>query len=164
MRRPALVAGTLVALLSLAACGRPPAAVATGEVYVTDEADFELIVPEGWRAAPAAGGVTLTRETQYGGGFPTLNVRRVTAAEIDALRLSGVTVKSAGRTIEYRYQAWKNSRGRGWRLEALIRAEESASGGGALFAEASVWDDEPALNRAVFEDWFWPVLNSIRER
>jgi hypothetical protein len=158
MFRGAPAACALLALF-LASCGRPPARAAIGESFTHPSAEFELIVPEGWHARETRAGVTLVHEVQYGGGFPTLNVRRVDSQETAALALAGSSFTSGGREIQYRYQSWNNSRGRGWRLEALI-----STGGATLFADASIWDDTPTLNKQLFEAWFWPVLNSVQDR
>ncbi len=145
-------------MLLLVGCGRPTAQVATGETFSHPNANFALVVPEGWRLQQTRMGISLVREIQYGGGFPTLNVRRVDAVEASALSLDGSSFASGSRQVEYHYQAWNNARGRGWRLEALLTTD-----GSTLFADASIWDESTALDRGVFEAWFWPVLNSIED-
>lgn len=157
MPRGTPAAGVLLVLL-LVACGRPSAQVATGTPFTHPDAGFSVVVPDGWHLQQRRTGVTLVREVQFGGGFPTLNVRRVDAAEADALGMDGGSFTSGARRVQYHYQGWNNARGRGWRLEALL-----TEGDVSLFADASIWDEQTSLDRAVFEAWFWPVLNSIED-
>jgi len=157
MPRSAAVVASMLATLALA-CGRPPAQVAVGEAFTHPEAGFSLIVPDGWHLQETRAGVALVRELPYGGGYPTLKVRRVDATEATALSLDGATFTHGGTRTEYRYQAWNNARGRGWRLEALI-----STGDAVLFADASIWDEATDLDRKLFETWFWPVVSSLQD-
>lgn len=103
--------------------------------------------------------MTLVRRTPYGGGFPTLNIRRVTEAEAAVLSVSGPKVEQKIGRISHRYQRWTNSRGQGYRLQALVRTET-----GLLFSDASIWDPSPKLDRGFFEQEFWPILNSLEDQ
>ena len=148
-----------LALLSLlAACGRPPSAIAEGPV-IQHDAGFELVVPEGWQYTESRTGLSLVRMTPYGGGFPTVHVRRIDPSEAAALEISGSSRRIAGSSVVYRYRSWSNSRGRGYRLDTVLD-----SGRGILVAEASIWDSSPSLNRRLFEEQFWPIINSIVDR
>ncbi len=152
-------AGALGALLLVLACGGPPQTIAQGEALVHDEGSFAVVVPDGWRARQNRSGVTLTRDTPYGGGFPSLVVRRVDAVEAEALRFDGSRFAGPPGPVLYRYQGWSNTRGRGWRLEALVGEQQSW-----LFVEGSIWDDSASIDRTLFEAEFWPVVNSLNDR
>lgn len=145
-----------VLLLLLLSCGGPPHTLAVGEPLHLDEAGFSLTVANGWTARPNRTGVTLTRSTPYGDGFPSLVVRRIAEAEVEALQFDGSRFKSPAGPTVWRYQSWSNTRGRGWRLEALI-----GDGPSRLFAEGSVWDEAPTIDRQIFEEEFWPMVNSL---
>jgi hypothetical protein len=103
--------------------------------------------------------MTLVREVPYGGGFPTVTIRRISEAEAQVLAVSGPKVTKAVGRFTYHYQRWNNSRGQGYRLQALIRTQE-----GLLFSDASIWDPSPKLNRNFFDEEFWPILNSLHDQ
>ena len=145
--------------LATSACGaRPPTQPATGERVTHDEGGFSLVAPEAWQVTSSGRGLSLVRRTPYGGGFPTLTVRRVTQAEASVLAVSGRRLERPGGAFTYRYQRWSNTRGQGYRLETLL-----SSNGSLLFCDASIWDPSPQLNRRFFEEEFWPILNSLQE-
>lgn len=114
-------------------------------------------MPEGWQSKLSRSGVSLVRSKPYGGGYPTLNVRRISEEQAKSLRFEGRSFDHEGSRIQYRYQRWNNPRGAGYRLEALLSNDS-----GLLFADASVWDPARSLNRAFFEEAFWPIINSVR--
>ena len=145
----------LSAALLLCACGRPPATVAEGSV-VRHDAGFEVVVPDGWQVQESRMGLSLIRQVPYGGGFPTLSIRRIDRPEAEALEISGSSHRLEGTEVAYTYRSWSNSRGRGYRLDALLDGPK-----GLLFTEASVWDPSPSLDRLLFEEQFWPIINSI---
>ena len=156
--RPGSVNRTGLALACVAlllACGRPPATIAEGAT-VSHQAGFRVTVPDGWQVQEGRRSLSLVRQTPYGGGFPTVSVRRVDRAEADALEIDGSSYEVSGTEVVYRYRSWSNSRGRGYRLEALLEGP-----GGILVTEASIWDPSPSLDRALFEREFWPIINSI---
>jgi hypothetical protein len=88
-----------------------------------------------------------------------VTIRRVSEAEAVVLAASGPKVDRATGRFTYRYQRWTNSRGQGYRLQALIRTQE-----GLLFSDASIWDPSPKLNRDFFDKEFWPILNSLHDQ
>ncbi len=145
----------LLCALLLGACGRPPDTLAIGST-VRHQAGFRITVPDGWEVRESRMSVSLVRRTPYGGGFPTLNVRRVVRTEADALEISGSSFDTEAGRVTYRYRSWSNARGRGYRLEALLEGPR-----GLLVTEASAWDPAPALDRELFEREFWPIVNSI---
>ena len=145
--------------LNIGACGaRPPTQPATGERVGHNEGGFSLIAPESWQVTSGGRGLSLVRRTPYGGGFPTLTVRRITEAEAAVLGVSGRKLERATGVFTYRYQRWSNTRGQGYRLETLLRTKD-----GLLFSDASIWDPSPQLNRRFFDEEFWPILNSLQE-
>jgi len=145
--------------LGLVSCkGGPPKEPAEGTRVVHDKSDFSLISPSDWQITSSTRGFSLVRKTPYGGGFPTLTLRRITEAEAKVLNVSGQKTEREEGTFVYRYQRWRNTRGQGYRLEVLYQ-----TGAGLLFADASVWDPSPQLNKRFFEDQFWPILNSLQE-
>ena len=135
-------------LVLLSACNRPPSIQAEGQV-VQHGAGFEVTVPDGWQVTESRAGLAVVRMTPYGGGFPTLHVRRVDRAEADALAISGSSRRLADTETTFRYRAWSNSRGRGYRLDALLQGS---------------WDSSTSLNRRLFDEEFWPIINSIVDR
>jgi hypothetical protein len=145
-------------LVLLSACNRPPSIQAEGQV-VQHGAGFEVTVPDGWQVTESRAGLAVVRMTPYGGGFPTLHVRRVDRAEADALAISGSSRRLADTETTFRYRAWSNSRGRGYRLDALLQGSR-----GILVTEASIWDSSTSLNRRLFDEEFWPIINSIVDR
>ena len=156
-RVPAVLCLLLLSVLWACACsGRPPVQVAQGEKIQHEEAAFSLIAPPSWQVTNTAQGLSLVRTAPYGGGFPSLNIRRVNKEEAEVLGIKGQTTRVPSGTVDYRYQRWSNSRGQGYRLEALFRTSD-----GLLFADASVWDPGTQINRQFFEDEFWPILNSV---
>jgi hypothetical protein len=161
LSRPHHLLGTpaaLVCCLLLVACTtRPTVEEAEGLRTVHEESGFSVVAPETWQVNKSGRGLILVRLTPYGGGFPTLNIRRVTEAEAAVLSVSGPKVEQKTGRISHRYQRWTNSRGQGYRLQALVRTET-----GLLFSDASIWDPSPKLNRAFFEEEFWPILNSLK--
>jgi len=72
------------------------------------------------------------------------------------MRFDGRSYKGPSGDVVYRYQGWRNSRGSGYRMEAIITSPR-----GTVFVDASVWDSATKLDRAVFEEVFWPLINSI---
>ena len=85
-----------------------------------------------------------------------MSIRRVDRAEADALEISGHSHTVSGTDVFYRYRSWSNSRGRGYRLEVLLDSPR-----GLLVTEASIWDPSTSLDRRLFEQEFWPIINSI---
>jgi hypothetical protein len=145
--------------LGSGACGaRPPAQAAIGDRVSHSEGGFSLVAPPNWQVTSGNRGMSLVRKTPYGGGFPTLNIRRISAAESKVLAVSGRNVDRATGRFTYRYQRWSNSRGQGYRLEAILRTEQ-----GLIFSDASIWDPSPRLNRQFFDEEFWPILNSLED-
>jgi hypothetical protein len=137
--RAFLAAGLLVVL---AGCGaRPPAAIAQGQRV----------------ECPGRSAVTVTRLLPYGGGYPALNVRRVDGSELAAVDFDGSTLQSQAGAVKYRYRRWRNARGQGYRLEALISTPN-----GTLFADGAVWDPAQSMDRRFFHEAFWPMINSLR--
>jgi hypothetical protein len=153
-----ILTAALLCLGLLSCKGGPPAKPAEGTQVVHEKGDFSLTSPSDWKITSSTRGFSLVRKTPYGGGFPTLTIRRVTESEARVLNVSGQKSEREGGTFVYRYQRWRNTRGQGYRLEALYRTEL-----GLLFVDASVWDPSPQLNRRFFEEQFWPILNSIQE-
>jgi hypothetical protein len=148
-----LVAPTLL----LACSDKPSAPVVTGAEFEHPEADFSLTVPEGWQRSISRAGVSLVRTLPYGGGYPTISVRRLDDDEGIPLTFDGSSFENGQSRLEYRYQRWHNPRGSGYRLEVYLSGSSLN-----LFVEASVWDPARALNRKFFEQAFWPIINSIR--
>ena len=144
----------------LAGCGgRPPSAVAEGERLDCPDGAFSLIVPEGWQGRASRAAITVTRTTSYGGGYPAMNVRRIGPGELAAVDFDGSTQSSRSGEIKYRYRRWRNARGQGYRLEALITTPQ-----GVVFADGSVWDPAQTMDRRFFHSAFWPMLNSLEAR
>lgn len=159
-RNTGLLASLLLCCsVGLSCAGRPPAQVAQGERVEHEQSGFSLIAPPSWQVASTARGLSLVRTSPYGGGFPTLNIRRVTAGEAAVLHVVGSEVRRPAGKFTFRYQRWSNSRGQGYRLEAVLH-----SAGGLLFADASVWDSGGQINRRFFETEFWPILNSLEDQ
>jgi len=115
-----------------------------------------MVLPDGWQLSSPRDGFSLIRSTPYGGGYPTFNVRVVSAEDLPSLRFDGKRVAAGPGEAEYRYERWSNARGRGYRLEALIDAN-----GTWLFADASVWDAAGRMDETFFHEVFWPLLNSV---
>jgi hypothetical protein len=159
--RCAVTSALIVALSLVAACSsKPSLSVATvGKPLEHPKAHFSLTVPDGWEPSLSTRGVSLVRSVPYGGGYPTLNVRRITSGEAEVLHFDGNSFDGVTGRVEYRYQRWRNPRGSGYRLEALLH-----SSSGMLFADASVWDPAKDLNQAFFDDAFWPIINSVKTR
>ena len=159
--RCAITSALTACLLIVAACNSRPAAsvTAVGSPLEHPEAHFTLTVPEGWQSSLSRTGVSLVRTESYGGGYPTLNIRRITTGEAEVLRFDGSSFDGESGRVEYRYQRWHNPRGSGYRLEALLRQRS-----GLLFADASVWDPASSLNQDLFENSFWPIVNSVKTR
>lgn len=155
---PTTLALMLCLLLAGCAAG-PPAESPIGQRTFHSEGGFSVVAPEAWRVTSSNRSMILVRETPYGGGFPTITIRRISEAEAQVLSTSGPKVnKDIGR-FTYHYQRWTNSRGQGYRLQALIRTQE-----GLLFSDASIWDPSPKLNRNFFDKEFWPILNSLYDQ
>lgn len=158
--RALLACAGLCAFLLQGACGgQPPTAPARGEVLDCAGGGFSLVVPEGWQGRASRAAVTVTRTLPYGGGYPALNIRRVNRAEIDAVDFDGTTLEARGGEVKYRYRRWRNARGQGYRLEALVTTP-----GGTLFADGSVWDPAQSMDRRFFHGAFWPMINSVSVR
>ncbi len=148
--------GFLALGLFLNGCSRHPAVVETdGEVLVHQEAKFSILLPTGWQVHRSRDGFSLVRTAAYGGGYPTLNIRRIGFEEARALTFDGDRFHGAAGKVDYRYQRWSNSRGRGYRLEALVW-----TGKHHLFADASVWDPSLRMDRGFFDREFWPIINA----
>lgn len=113
--------------------------------------------PDGWQLSSPRDGFSLIRTTPYGGGYPTFNVRIVGAEDLPSLQFAGKVHQSGAGRAEYRYERWSNTRGRGYRLEALIDSE-----GTWLFVDASVWDPARSRDETFFDEVFWPLVNSVR--
>ncbi len=153
--RAFLAAGLLVVL---AGCGaRPPAAIAQGQRVECPGGAFSITVPSGWEGRSGRSAVTVTRLLPYGGGYPALNVRRVDGSELAAVDFDGSTLQSQAGAVKYRYRRWRNARGQGYRLEALISTPN-----GTLFADGAVWDPAQSMDRRFFHEAFWPMINSLR--
>ncbi len=150
--------GLLFALLALhlGCSDRPPATVAEGDAVVCDAGSFRISAPAGWRSRVSRNTVTLTRDLPYGGGYPTVNVRRLEEGEALAQAFEGGRLKSPAGEASYRYQRWGNARGRGYRLDVLLD-----TGAGWLVVDASVWDEAQSLDRRFFDETFWPIVNSV---
>ena len=99
----------------------------------------------------------MVRALPYGGGYPTITIRRIDNDEATVLSFKGESFQNTQGQLEYRYQRWHNPRGSGYRLEVLISAQELQ-----LFVEASIWDPARAINKEFFEEAFWPIIKSIR--
>ena len=141
----------------LACSDEPSAPLVTGAEFEHPEADFSLVVPEGWQRSVSSLGVSLVRTLPYGGGYPTISIRRLDDDETRPLTFNGNSFENGQGRLEYRYQRWHNPRGSGYRLEVYLSGSSLN-----LFVEASVWDPARALNREFFEKAFWPIINSIR--
>lgn len=139
--------------------GGPPNRLPSGERTDCAGGGFSVIVPEGWEGRVSRSAMTVTRTLPYGGGYPAMNIRRVSGPELAAVDFPGTTVASPAGEVEYRYRRWRNARGQGYRLEALVRTPQ-----GTLFADASVWDPAQSMDRRFFHDAFWPMLNSLKAR
>ncbi len=158
MNRRSLLLASL-GLVLLAGCGRHPRSSAPdGERWRHARAGFSIVVPVGWDIRQSNVGVSLVRRQQQGGGYPTLNLRRLSDEEVDRMAFEGAAWASPIGAVEYRYQRWNNPQGRGYRLEALIRDGEKA-----WWCDASLWDPGLRLDRAFFEKQFWPILLSLQE-
>ena len=150
--------GLLFALLALhLGCSpRPPSAVAQGSAIACEAADFHLTAPQGWRSRVTRGSIALTRELPYGGGYPTVNVRRLEPDEALAQAFEDGQTRTPGGRASFRYQRWGNARGRGYRLDVLLE-----TGSGWLAIDASVWDEAQSLDQRFFNEQFWPIVNSV---
>ncbi len=152
-------APALLALVLLLGCGGGPGkqeAVGTFQEHLT--AGWGLVLPDGWQAHGSSSGMSLVRRTPYEGGYPTLNVRRLGKEEAEHYPIEGKSATGPSGEMTYRYQKWRNSLGRGYRLEGVLRTPA----GVVFFVDASIWDTAPRVNRSFFEDEFWPVINSVR--
>lgn len=163
-RRTALFGGLLPAavlgLLVLSGCGGdPPTAQPRGDRVKHPELDLSIVLPEGWQLRSSRDGFALLRQTPYGGGYPSFNVRVVGAEDLPSLRFDGKRFASPAGVVEYRYERWSNARGRGYRLEGLVDAD-----GSWLFVDASVWDPARSRDERFFDEVFWPLLNSVRTK
>ena len=136
--------------------GGPPAAVARGERAAHPALPLSMVAPAGWQLSSPRDGFSLMRSTPYGGGYPTFNVRVVSAEDLPSLQFDGRRTSTPSGEAEYRYERWSNARGRGYRLEALIDAS-----GTWLFADASVWDSAGRMDQTFFDEVFWPLINSV---
>ena len=145
--------------LALACSSRPASPTVTGEQWQHPQAEFGLVLPDGWQSSISSTGVSLVRALPYGGGYPTLNVRRIGDDEANVLSFKGDSFETTQAQLEYRYQRWHNPRGSGYRLEVLVTLQ-----GLQLFVEASIWDPARALNKDFFEEAFWPIINSIHSQ
>lgn len=142
----------------LSACSDEPSApLVTGAEFQHPEAEFTLVVPEGWQQSVSRAGLSLVRTLPYGGGYPTITVRQLDDGEVRPSTFDGRRFESGDNQVEYRYQRWYNPRGSGYRLEVYV-----TGGSLNLFVEASVWDPARSLNKTFFEQAFWPIINSIR--
>ena len=152
-----LAALVLLGVLGAGCDSVPKGALTEGELVRLPEAGVELRVPTGWTVRLSDDSLLLTRETPYGGGFPTLSIRAIDSEEATVLGVDGKTVQRGSVQFTYRYLRWNNARGQGYRLEVI-----ASTGGALIFADASVWDPSPKIHAEFFEREFWPVLNSIR--
>ena len=148
----------LCAALLLSCSDKPSSPVVIGTEFAHPEAAFTLTVPEGWHPTISRTGLSLVRTLPYGGGYPTLTIRRIGAAEAKTLSFDGSQFDTAAAQAEYRYQRWHNPRGSGYRLEVIIKVGELH-----VFVEASVWDPARTINQGFFEQTFWPIINSIHD-
>ena len=144
-------------LLLLGCGGGPPAAAARGQRVQHPDVPLSVVRPDGWQVQRSRAGFSLIRVTPYGGGYPTFTVRVVDAGDLPSLRIDGRTFDAGPGRAEYKYEKWSNSRGRGYRLDALVNAE-----GTWLHVDASVWDPAMRMDREFFNEVFWPLLNAVR--
>ena len=143
----------------LSACaGGPPATEAVGARTEHPTLSFSIVVPAGWTARPSRQGLALVRDLPYGGGYPSLVVRPIAAEDLPSLAFSGRRRPRPDGEAEHRYQRWSNARGRGYRMEALLRLR----GGALLYVEASVWDPAQRMDEQFFDAEFWPIVNTVR--
>jgi hypothetical protein len=156
-RRLIPLAVALGAVVLCACGGRPPSQPAQGDRVVHPDVSLSVAVPDGWQVQRSRAGYSLVRNTPYGGGYPTFNVRVVGTEDLRTLRFDGRTVVTGPGRVEYRYEKWSNARGRGYRLEALVDAESSW-----LYVDASVWDPALSMDRVFFNEVFWPLLNAVK--
>lgn len=146
----------LVLFLSVSCSAAPSTKTVEGQVLRHPQARFQLVLPPGWQVQQSRLGFSLVREEPFGGGYPTLNLRRLAAGELEDLRFDGRSHKGPAGDVVYRYQGWRNSRGSGYRMNAIITTPR-----GMVFADASVWDPSTKLDRSLFEQVFWPLINSM---
>lgn len=146
-------------LASIGCGGGPPRKLASGERLEVPQGGFSVVVPEGWEGRASRAALTVTRTLPYGGGYPAMNIRRVSGEELAAVDFDGTTVETPAGEVEYRYRRWRNARGQGYRLEALVRTPQAT-----LFVDASVWDPAQSMDRRFFHEAFWPMLNSLKAR
>lgn len=145
----------LLLLLGVACAPKLPQDVAVGEAFVDENDGFRLAVPPGWAAQDTGRGSVLTRSQAYAGGFPQILVRP--AGEGDVLSSSDSLSRRPGGDMRWRYARWGNSRGQGWRLEALIELDT----GPKFWTESAVWDPAAKVDAAFFEREIVPILHSI---
>lgn len=157
--RVAPVVLAFAALLAFGCGARPPSAPAQGDRLDCPGGGFSIVVPEGWEGRASRSAVTVTRTLPYGGGYPAMNVRRIDGSEIQAVDFDGTTLDGRIGEVKYRYRRWRNARGQGYRLEAIV-----ATPSGTIFADGSVWDPAQTMDRRFFHEAFWPMINSLSVR
>ena len=153
------LSSAITALFLIVGCtGSPPVSEAVGEFQQHSSAGWGLVMPEGWQAHSSSTGMSLVRRTPYEGGYPTLNIRRLGEDEVSHYPIEGKRTTGPSGEMTYHYQKWRNALGRGFRLEGVLRTPE----GVVFFVDASIWDSAPRVNRSMFQEQFWPVINSVR--
>ena len=155
---PQVRSWVLALLVGVAGCAEVPAKQeAVGERVTHPTEAFSVVVPPGWTSRPSRHGLSLVRELPYGGGYPSLSVRPVGPEDLPSLGFAGRRLKRPDGEAEYRYQHWSNTRGRGYRLEVLLRLN-----GTVLLIEAAVWDPAQRMDERFFDTEFWPIVNAVQ--
>ncbi len=148
----------LLLTLVVVACrgGAPGTRVAEGTPW-TDDEGYQVTVPDDWERTDTRAGARWIRRTPYGDGLPSLTVRCL-AAGVPATVIGATSTELPAGQALYRYERWANSRGRGWRLEALL----TTPSGERFEWSASVWDPSPEIDPRFFRDEIWPIIASLK--
>ena len=158
LRRRLAVAFAALVLLSAGCSSAPSKATAVGTFQEHNSAGWGLVLPEGWQAHGSSSAMSLVRRLPYEGGYPTLNVRRLGDDEVHHYPFEGRAASSPAGEVRYQYQKWRNTLGRGYRLEGILNTPD----GVVFFIDASIWDTAMRVNDEFFDTQFWPIVNSIR--